>query len=308
MPLVPAKCTQCGAILQVDQSKDAAICQHCGAAFVVEKAINNYTVHNHINADTVNVYEQKDFVIRAGVLERYRGEATDVVVPDNVHTIGPHSFANCVGMRSLIIPASVTTICYEAFLGCSRLEHLTLPDTIVAIGTDLDGRPGFCGFLGVFTKCQFAHVRLPAALSVMGRDTIFSACDNLKSIDLPQGLTELPSCFVIHCQNIKTFTIPASISKINSGAFQGKGLSEVTIVNPATIIENDAFISPELTKVNLPPQMITEDLLKRFSKTPWGQSELAKLYRSRNACAHCGGPFKGLFKKFCTKCNKEKDY
>jgi len=42
MPFTPAKCTQCGANLQVDSAKDAAICEHCGTAFIVEKAINHY--------------------------------------------------------------------------------------------------------------------------------------------------------------------------------------------------------------------------------------------------------------------------
>jgi tetratricopeptide (TPR) repeat protein len=48
MPLVAAKCTQCGASLEVDAAQDAAICKHCGTPFIVEKAISNY--------NTVNVY------------------------------------------------------------------------------------------------------------------------------------------------------------------------------------------------------------------------------------------------------------
>lgn len=40
MPLVDAKCTNCGAPLKLDNTKDAAICEHCGSAFIVEKAIN----------------------------------------------------------------------------------------------------------------------------------------------------------------------------------------------------------------------------------------------------------------------------
>ncbi len=42
MPLVQAKCTNCGASLLVDNAKEAAICQYCGAAYVVEQAINNF--------------------------------------------------------------------------------------------------------------------------------------------------------------------------------------------------------------------------------------------------------------------------
>ncbi|MBR0401992.1 MAG: hypothetical protein IJH73_05720 [Lachnospiraceae bacterium] len=44
MELVPAKCTECGAILQVDPSKDAWICDHCGTPFIVEKGIQMMTV------------------------------------------------------------------------------------------------------------------------------------------------------------------------------------------------------------------------------------------------------------------------
>ena len=42
MGFIPAKCTQCGADIDVDDSMDAGICEYCGTAFVTEKVINNY--------------------------------------------------------------------------------------------------------------------------------------------------------------------------------------------------------------------------------------------------------------------------
>ena len=45
MPLVSAKCTNCGANLEVDNTKDAAICPYCGTPYIVEKAINNYIIN-----------------------------------------------------------------------------------------------------------------------------------------------------------------------------------------------------------------------------------------------------------------------
>lgn len=57
MPLVPAKCTNCGGNLEVDTAHDAAICTFCKAPFVIEKAIN-------------------EFEIRAGVLVGYHGESS----------------------------------------------------------------------------------------------------------------------------------------------------------------------------------------------------------------------------------------
>lgn len=57
MGFVAAKCTQCGANIEVDESKDAGICKYCGTAFVTEKAINNYNTYitNNYDGATVNI-------------------------------------------------------------------------------------------------------------------------------------------------------------------------------------------------------------------------------------------------------------
>ncbi|MCL2061892.1 MAG: hypothetical protein FWH03_04620 [Firmicutes bacterium] len=46
MAFVAAKCTQCGANIEVDDCKEKGRCGHCGTTFVTTKAINNY--HTHI--------------------------------------------------------------------------------------------------------------------------------------------------------------------------------------------------------------------------------------------------------------------
>lgn len=58
MPFVPAKCPQCGGILEVDSEKDATLCKYCGMPFINEKAINNFKIEynttNISNYSTVN--------------------------------------------------------------------------------------------------------------------------------------------------------------------------------------------------------------------------------------------------------------
>lgn len=54
MPLVPAKCTQCGANLTVDTSQEAAVCSYCNTPFITEKAITYYNTTNVTNIDTLN--------------------------------------------------------------------------------------------------------------------------------------------------------------------------------------------------------------------------------------------------------------
>lgn len=60
MPLIPAKCTQCGANIKVDDSKDAGICEYCGTAFVTEKVINNYNTYvtNNYAGANINIIHQ----------------------------------------------------------------------------------------------------------------------------------------------------------------------------------------------------------------------------------------------------------
>ena len=60
MPLVPAKCTSCGATLTLDPAQDAAVCPFCNTPFIVEKAINNYTTVNHYNITAETVIVQND--------------------------------------------------------------------------------------------------------------------------------------------------------------------------------------------------------------------------------------------------------
>lgn len=58
MSLVPAKCTNCGGELQIDNTKDAAVCPYCGSAFIIEKAVNLYNQTYNINTNTVNILQQ----------------------------------------------------------------------------------------------------------------------------------------------------------------------------------------------------------------------------------------------------------
>lgn len=56
MGLVLAKCTQCNANIEIDDTKEAGICQCCGSAFITEKAITNYNTYvtNNVISDSSN--------------------------------------------------------------------------------------------------------------------------------------------------------------------------------------------------------------------------------------------------------------
>ena len=123
MPLVPGICTQCGATLSADNSKDCMICPYCGTPFIVEKAINHFSNTYNISNSVVNIYDgdSRDFVIRAGVLERYNGANTVVSIPDKVTRIGQEAFSGCIWLQEIIIPQGVVCVDRCAFIGCQSL-------------------------------------------------------------------------------------------------------------------------------------------------------------------------------------------
>lgn len=53
MPLVPAKCTSCGAQLEISPDLEAAVCPYCKAAYIVEKAIEIYASSNDFGLEKI---------------------------------------------------------------------------------------------------------------------------------------------------------------------------------------------------------------------------------------------------------------
>lgn len=63
MALVPAKCTNCGHVLQVENSKNEYLCPCCNSIFILEKATNNYnsTMLNNINGPIININDTDNY-------------------------------------------------------------------------------------------------------------------------------------------------------------------------------------------------------------------------------------------------------
>lgn len=247
MPLVQAKCTNCGANLEIDNTKDAAICPYCGTAFIVEKAINNYNTTNQIHAGTVNIYggNSADFVIRGGVLEKYNGAATEVVVPNSVKIIGCEAFLNCIGITSVVLPDSVREIrdgSYErgAFAGCTTLISIVIPNSVQKIGSL------------AFKDCKsLTSVTIPDSVQTIGWNA-FSGCSSLASVTIPNSLQEIAA--FSGCSSLTSVTIPDSVRTIGYSAFSGcSSLTSVTIPNSVQTIGNAAFPGcSSLTSVRIP--------------------------------------------------------
>ena len=59
MPIVPAKCPQCGADIEVDTTHEAGLCKNCGAPFVTEKVLKSQNIfitnNNDFSGASINI-------------------------------------------------------------------------------------------------------------------------------------------------------------------------------------------------------------------------------------------------------------
>ncbi len=196
MALLPAKCPECGGLIEVESENKAANCKYCNSAFIVEEAVNNFntyfnitynlnTTHNYGKGAVVNIFEDKskDFVIEGGVLKKYQGASVDVVIPDGVVELGYGCFAS-LKINSVVIPDSVTNIGKNAFFNCTNLISIEFPKYLKSIG------------------CQ-----------------AFASCTNLSSIKIPDSVQVIDEEAFVSCTSLKTVVLPNNSIKVDYRAF-----------------------------------------------------------------------------------------
>ena len=238
MTLVPAKCPECGGNVVVDNEKDAWICDFCKTPFIVEKAINNFNtinntvnnVTNNINAEVVHVYDskEKDFVIVSGVLKEYRGISSDIVIPDEVTSMG--GAEGLFDVRSITFGGGMDTI--SAMPHMPRLEKVVFSEKVTKVGKD--------------AFRQNSSWYRPGPETVIFSDSIleiddraFEECSKLTDLVLPQRLRRIGVNTFKNCESIgEEIIIPESVQEIDAGAFQGCKLKRVIIKNPDIQIDS----------------------------------------------------------------------
>ena len=75
---------------------------------------------------------------------------------------------------------------------------------------------------------------------------------NLTSVTMPEGLKKIGQYALYGCKQITTLTIPSTVTEIDAGAFQGSGISEVTVPAAVELLEGGEFSQCDnLTAINV---------------------------------------------------------
>lgn len=180
----------------------------------------------------------RGFVIKDGILERYRGWRRKIIIPKEVRIIGGWAFAYNQRITTVIIHDGVTKIEEGAFAECQNLTSVTIPDSV----KEIEG--------WTFRLCQkLCDISLSENM-VLGED-VLRGC---KCLADENGFVSFKNILYGYFGNKKNIVVPNDISKISGWAFyENESLSQVIIPYGVNEIGYDAFRScPNLTHIHIP--------------------------------------------------------
>ncbi len=175
-----------------------------------------------------------------------RYSLTSVTLPDSLTSIGDHAFKNCTGLTSVTIPDSVAFIGEWAFNGCTSLTSVTLPESLTSISDN------------TFYNCtSLTSVTIPDSVAFIG-EWAFNRCTNLTSVSFPESLTSIGYNAFTRCTSLTSVTLPDSLTSIGENVFSDcYKLKSVTISDGVPSIPSCAFINcGSLTSVTIPDSVV----------------------------------------------------
>ena len=157
------------------------------------------------------------------------GKNENYTIPNNVTTIGIHSFARCSYLKNVSISSDVTSIQNNAFEECTNLTTITIPSSVTSIEYPFSGCINLKSIIVDANNTSYKDI-----------DGVLFDKNGTKLIQYPCG----------HSSN---YTIPDNVTCIGeSSFFKCTGLSSVTIPendNDITI-EHYAFNTVNMAYVN----------------------------------------------------------
>ena len=129
MALIPAKCTQCGANIQVNSDYKAGTCPHCGTNFITENAINNYNVNYNVTKIINNTKEKADDLIADGLALWRLGEVTRALdIFRKVTQIEPRDLRGWFYVAKILCDCKILTSQDEMFKAINNAYGLAKTD------------------------------------------------------------------------------------------------------------------------------------------------------------------------------------
>ena len=184
----------------------------------------------------------------------------EITLPEAIQSIGYKAFFGCSSLSEVHIPEMVSSIGKAAFSECTSLVNITvdgnnkyyivldgcglvekatntliqalpgaaIPETIEALGP-------YC-----FAKVPVETVDIPDGISIIPSNA-FSGCKSLTTVHLPDSIHTLDATCFSGCQKLSDINLPEGLLNINTYIFNGCALGSVEIPSTVTKLGDHSF-------------------------------------------------------------------
>ncbi len=176
-----------------------------------------------------------------------------------VEEISAGAFTNQIILTDVVVGENVKTIGEGAFAGCTNLKKISLP----FIGESLEATNAQRVFGHIFGSSATTDGNLEVSAKIVERknadgtsiltDTsaTFKVPTSLEEVDLSSSkITSISECAFYGMSMIKKVTLPDSVTEIDSHAFYSSGLSEINLNKVTTLYESAFANCTSLKEVN----------------------------------------------------------
>ncbi|MCR4956987.1 MAG: leucine-rich repeat domain-containing protein [Prevotella sp.] len=229
-----------------------------GLKAIGNNAFNSCTMLNSISIpESVTTIGSSAF--RYAALEEF-------TMPDGVTSLGEYAFSDCAQLRRMHLSRGLTAIPARCFSDCQALEEVNIPQRVKRIEHDAFVR---CYMLPspqlpeglthlddyVFWDTRFEHITLPTTLQIIGKQCF--RYSRLRSIDVPQGVTQIGSGAFMNCDSLRTATLHEGLLYLLSEAFRDcKLLQDVALPNSIRVLGEWVFNNNQSKKSYVQPPLI----------------------------------------------------
>ena len=224
-------------------------------------------------------------LLNIGMRAFYQTGLESITIPDSVTSMSNEAFGLNANLREVTLGTGLTSGCYKAFLDCNALREVAMPEGLTYLGDymfedcgalDEIVFPSTLEKLSRYTFCNtgITNLVIPDSITDLGLyafsncsgltsvvfgdgtnttgDYTFMDCTALSSVTLPDTITIIGGKSFSGCSALKYIELGDSIRKVDSGAFERTGLTEIDLPEGLQYIGKDAFKSCALTEVTIP--------------------------------------------------------
>ena len=187
---------------------------------------------------------------------------TDLVsieLPDSVERIFGWAFRNCTAPETINIPSSVTFInTYNPFANCESLKTIEVSpenenykyESHMLIGTKNNV------LVDVREDDDVTSISVPDGITEIASYAM-NGCDQIVSIQLPDSLNKIGDSAFAYCINLEKIEIPDSVTEMEKSVFAGcERLESAHISENIEALAHDTFSGcGKLTEINFPSKL-----------------------------------------------------